>query len=67
MQNSKNQVLIEHEIYLWRDYNNPIAGVSGTVGHGGKVKLIKREGIHALVATNSKKGWVTEDLIKEYK
>ena len=59
---------IVHELYLWRDYKNPVVGVSATATHGEKVKLILKEGDHVLVETlNGKKGWVNSSYIKEFK
>ena len=64
----KDLKYIVSKINLWKDYNNRGAGVTGSVSHGEKVKLLRREGDRVQIETKDKiKGWVTYYFIKEFK
>lgn len=53
-------------VRLWSDYKNRT--FAGTVRHGEKVKLIKRDGDGVLIEKrNGKRGWVTYFFIKGLK
>jgi len=53
---------------LWRELNNPLAGVNAVARHGEQVKLIKQDGERILVETlNGRRGWTKKGFVKEFK
>lgn len=59
---------ITSEIFLWRELNNPLAGVNAVARHGEQAKLVKQDGELILVETSiGIKGWTKKGFIRELK
>ncbi|MGQ3684163.1 MAG: hypothetical protein ACUBOA_03985 [Candidatus Loosdrechtia sp.] len=54
------------DIYLWRELNNPVAGVSAIVRRGEQAIMIQQEGETVFVeASRGRRGWIKKTLIRE--
>lgn len=68
MDGTENGELAVPFINVWLDYEDRTKGMAGTVNHGTRVQLIRREGDAVLIELpHGKRGWVTYWFIKELK